>query len=134
MSPQQLTAVFLRLYTAMPETPERPGPADFALAAKWAHEGLDYELVEAALFLASARRLSRSPDIPPLQPIRSLYYFTHVLDEVRREPLDPEYVEYLQYRIRQARDGHPGQLHLGQESNDLTELERELPTEEKPAR
>jgi hypothetical protein len=102
MSPQQLTAVFLRLYTAMPETPDRPRPADRALAAKWAQQGLGYDLVKGALTLASARRLCRSPDLEPLQPIRSLHYFLHVIEEVRREPLDPVYLQHLEYRIRQA--------------------------------
>jgi hypothetical protein len=102
MTCRQLTETFLRLYTDLPETPDRPRPADRTLATNWALEGLDYQLVKGALALAAARRLYRSPDLPPLQPIRSLHYFIHVIEEVKREPLDPEYLEYLEIKLRRA--------------------------------
>lgn len=62
-------------------------------------------LIRAAFILGSARRLS-SPNAP-LPPIRSLHYFLPILEEIQREPLDPDYVEYLRQRLPGAADGSP---------------------------
>ena len=51
--------------------------------------------LQGACYLALARRASRPPEAPPLQPIRSLAYFLPVLEEVINEPLPPGYVRYL---------------------------------------
>jgi hypothetical protein len=54
---------------------------------------------ENALTLAAARRLARSADAPPLGIIRSLAYFSPVIEEVLSLPVSPEYFRYLRQRI-----------------------------------
>ena len=57
------------------------------------------EVVENALILAATRRLARPADAPPLAIIRSLAYFSPVIDEVLTLPVSPEYFRYLRQRI-----------------------------------
>ena len=55
---------------------------DRLLAAQLHERGVPLEAVENALVLAAARRLIRPPDSPPLGTIRSLAYFSPVIEEV----------------------------------------------------
>jgi hypothetical protein len=55
--------------------------------------------VEAALLLASARRLFHDPSLPPLPPIRLLNYFLPVIREISASPLPQDYFHYLRYKI-----------------------------------
>jgi hypothetical protein len=72
---------------------------DRLLAATLYDRGVPIIAVENALLLAASRRIFRSPDAVPLQPIRSLYYLLPVIDEVLR---------VLSAGVR--RGGTPGQL------------------------
>jgi hypothetical protein len=47
--------------------------------------------------LAITNRLYRQG--PPLPIIRSLHYFRHAIDEIRRQPLPRGYVQYLEYKL-----------------------------------
>ena len=76
----------------------RPSPADRRLASQWFDEGISLDLLEAAFLLATTRRAIRSPDLPPLSPIRSLAYFLPVLEELRLSPPDAGYLAYLRSR------------------------------------
>jgi len=58
------------------------GRADRVLAAQLHERGVPLEAVENALVLAVARRLMRSADAAPLGTIRSLAYFSPMIDEV----------------------------------------------------
>src|SRR2546425_1962097 len=49
--------------------------------------------------LAASRRIFRSPDAVPLQPIRSLYYLLPVIDEVLQLRISQDYFRYLQLHI-----------------------------------
>jgi hypothetical protein len=69
------------------------------LAAQLHQRGVPLEAVENALTLAAARRLARSADAPPLGIIRSLAYFSPVIEEVLTLPVSPEYFRYLRQRI-----------------------------------
>ncbi len=89
----------LALYKATPGTRGRVRPADRRLAEKLHHDGTSTEIIRAALILAAARRSFRSPEAQPLQPVASLHYFLPVIEELRDNPLDPDYVDYLQDRI-----------------------------------
>jgi hypothetical protein len=90
----------LALYCGLPHTAaRRPSRADRSLAAQLFDQGVELALLEAALLLATARRCSRDPDLPPLPPIRSLAYFLPVLAEIRQAPPDPEYLSYLRLRL-----------------------------------
>ncbi len=55
--------------------------------------------VVAAILLATARRLLRSPEATKLGPIRSLHYFAPVIEEVRSNPLSESYLEYLRRKL-----------------------------------
>lgn len=89
----------LRLYRQAPETPARPSRLDRRLAEEFYERQVKVEQVEAAILLATARRLLRSPEAPKLGPIRSLHYFAPVIEEVRSNPLSESYLEYLRRKL-----------------------------------
>ena len=93
----------LDLYCGLPHTAaRRPSVNDRRLATQLCNQNLAFDLIEAALLLASARRNRRDPHEPPLPPIRSLAYFLPVIEELRLNPPDPDYLRYLRsYRADQ---------------------------------
>ncbi len=92
---EPFVAAVLERYRAAPDTPGRAGPADRRLAGVLFDRGVRLEVVAAAILLATVRRRSRPPDLPPLEPIHSLHYFQPVITEILRHPLEPAYLEYL---------------------------------------
>ena len=83
-------------YEALPETPTRARESDHQAAQWFLDRGITFQHILAALLLASARRLRRDPDLPPLLPICSLSYFAPIVREVLAEGgLDPGYMTYL---------------------------------------
>jgi len=54
-----------------------------------------------AFLLASARRAARHPDAIPLGPIRSLHYFSPVIEELLQTPLrhSDTYLAYLRSKL-----------------------------------
>ena len=56
--------------------------------------------VENAFVLAASRRIFRAPGAPPLGTIRSLAYFSAVIEEVLELRVKPEYFQYLRDKIR----------------------------------
>jgi hypothetical protein len=82
--PAYVAAVLL-FYVDLPDTPLRPSPQDQALARRLQEQDVPLSLVEAALLLASLRRLMRRADLPPLPPIRSLAYFQPVIEELQQQ-------------------------------------------------
>jgi hypothetical protein len=89
----------LQLYRQAPETPARAGRLDRQLAEEFYERQVKVEEVEAAILLATARRLLRSSEAPKLGPIRSLRYFTPVIEEVRSNPLSESYLDYLRRKL-----------------------------------
>jgi hypothetical protein len=89
----------LSLYLGLAETPARSSRLDRRLAEELYEKRIELEEVEAAMILASARRLLRSPEAPILGPIRSLHYFLPVIDEVRSVPISADYIEYLRGKL-----------------------------------
>jgi hypothetical protein len=89
----------LRLYRQSPETPVRASRFDRRLAEEFYERQVKVEEVEAAILLATARRLLRSPEAPKLGPIRSLHYFTPVIEEIRSNPPSESYLEYLRRKL-----------------------------------
>jgi len=61
--------------------------------------GVPFDAVENALVLAVSRRVVRRPDAPPLGVIRSLAYFSPVIDEVLASSVAPDYYRYLRQRL-----------------------------------
>jgi hypothetical protein len=92
-------AAVLMLYIDMPETPMRANHSDEALAYKLHEQGVPLSLIEAAVLLASLRRLIRPDDRPPLSPIRSLAYFLPVIAELQQQPLPNGYPNYLRLKL-----------------------------------
>jgi hypothetical protein len=92
------TAV-LQLYGQLPETPSQANSQDRKTATALQARSLPLATVESAFWLTSLRRLARSPDVPPLSPIRSLVYFLPVLQDLLDNP--PEgHLRYLRMKVR----------------------------------
>jgi hypothetical protein len=86
----------LDLYCGLPHTAaRRPSATDRRLANQLCDQDIDFDLFEAALLLAITRRNRRDPQAPPLPPIRSLAYFLPIIEELRLNPPDPDYLRYL---------------------------------------
>ena len=89
----------LEVYCATPGTCGTARRPDRLLAAQRHQRGVPLEVVENALILAAARRLARPADAPPLGIIRSLAYFSPVIEEVLSLSVSPEYFRFLRQRI-----------------------------------
>jgi hypothetical protein len=73
---------------------------DRLLAADLHGRGITLSTIEAAFIVAAARRCFRPPDVRPLAPIRSMYYFLPVIDEILANPLEAAYIAYLKLKIK----------------------------------
>lgn len=90
----------LELYRDSPGTLGRVRREDRLLAADLHGRGITLSTIEAAFIVAAARRCCRPPDVRPLAPIRSMYYFLPVIDEILAYPLDDNYIAYLKSKIK----------------------------------
>lgn len=97
----------LDLYLALPETPIRVSRFDRSLALQLFQRGVPRSTIEAAFLLASARRLCRPVDAPPLGPIRSLHYFLPIIEEIIHQPLPAGYLDYLRHKLATYRPQQP---------------------------
>jgi hypothetical protein len=89
--------------SAYRETPGTAGTirrADRLLAAQLYARGVPLQAVENALVLAASRRLIRPAEAPPLGTIRSLAYFTPVIEEVLELRVSADYFRYLRSKIQ----------------------------------
>ena len=75
--------------------------ADRVLATQLHERGVPLETVANAFVLAATRRLMRPVDAAPLGTIRSLAYFSPVIEEVLRLQVSPEYFRHLRNRLAQ---------------------------------
>lgn len=94
-------AAVLALYTALPDTPSRASAYDKTVAAALFQRGVPIQLVESALLLASLRRRNRPGGQLPLPLVRSLAYFSPVIEEILRQPPPPTYLDYLRSKANQ---------------------------------
>ena len=76
---------------------------DRAFALQLFARGVPLTVVENALVLACARRLLRPADAPRLGVIRSLAYFSPVIDEVLGLGADDAYFQHLRARLSRLR-------------------------------
>lgn len=97
------------LYLRLPDTPRRLSRLDLRLVRDLWERQIPLPLVETALLLAAARRAARPPDAYPLGPIRSLHYFSPVIEELLQTPLQngDAYLAYLRTRISLRPDPLP---------------------------
>jgi hypothetical protein len=98
-APRLYAERILELYRRTPGTSGVIRRADRLLAAALYHRQIPAELVATALLVATARRLRRPVDAPPLRPIATLHYFLPVIDELSAAPLDPGYLACLRIRL-----------------------------------
>ena len=96
----------LTAYSQTPTTAGRINRQDRLLAAQFYERRLPLDVIENALILGAVRRLYRHPDNLPLPPVRSLYYFCGLIDEVLDLKTHPKtksayvgYFQYLRYKI-----------------------------------
>jgi len=73
---------------------------DRLLAAQLQERGVPLASVENALMLAASRRLLRPPGAPPLGTIRSLAYFSAVIEEVLEMRISPHYFQHLRQKLQ----------------------------------
>jgi hypothetical protein len=99
----EYAAAALKLYLQLPETPLRPSDNDRRTAEMLYARGIRLATIESALLMASIRRLVRSPDLPPLSPIRSLAYFLPVVEEILFNPVPDDYLAYLRKKVESLR-------------------------------
>src|SRR5208337_5163904 len=94
-----------RLLDAYRTTPGTCGAVrrpDRLLAAQLHARGVPLETVENALTLAAARRSTRPADATPLGTIRSLAYFSPVIEEVLQLKVGPEYFQHLRHKLQRT--------------------------------
>jgi hypothetical protein len=88
----------LGAYRAAPGTCGAVRKPDRAFALQLFARGVPLAVVENALVLACARRLARPADAP-LGVIRSLAYFSPVIEEVLGLRVDGAYFQHLRQRL-----------------------------------
>ena len=93
--PEPYVRNVLDRYRRTPGTLGRARREDRRLAIQLHQRGVPSEVVTAAFALAAVRRCFRDPKLPPLPPIRSLHYFLPVIEELLADPLDADYLQYL---------------------------------------
>ena len=89
----------INAYCATPGTTGRANRQDRLLAAQLFQRGVPLLAVENALLLASARRILRPPDALPLPTIRSLNYFSQVIEEVLVLNIGQDYFRYIRLKL-----------------------------------
>jgi hypothetical protein len=89
----------LGLYIELPDTPARTNSRDRDMARRLFTDQVPLEVVEAALVLASLRRLMRPPNVASLPRVRSLAYFQPVIEEVLQHPPSDDYLDYLRGKL-----------------------------------
>jgi len=90
----------LGAYRQTPGTAGTIRRPDRLLAAQLYARGVPLCAVENAFVLATSRRQIRPADAPPLSTIRSLAYFSPVIEEVLESRVSPEYYRYLRHKIQ----------------------------------
>jgi hypothetical protein len=90
----------LSAYRQTPGTAGTVRQPDRLLAARLQQRGVPLAAVENALVLVAARRIFRAPGSPPLGTIRSLAYFSAVIEEVLELCVSPMYFQHPRDRIR----------------------------------
>ena len=99
LSQEEYIRQVVEAYRKTPGTTGTVRRTDRQLASQLYQRGLSVKVIENALVLAATRRLMRSANAPPLATIRSFAYFLPVIDEVLELRVNPEYFEYLRYKL-----------------------------------
>ena len=89
----------LDAYRATPGTCGAIRKPDRLFALQLFARGVPLAVVENAFVVACARRLARPAGAAPLGVIRSLAYFSPVIDEVLELPVGDAYIQHLRQRL-----------------------------------
>ena len=100
LSREEYIQKVLRAYRQTPGTTGTVRRPDRLLAAQLQERGVPLRAIEDALVLAAARRLVRPAGAPPLGTIRSLAYFSAVIEEVLTLRVSPDYFQHLRHKIQ----------------------------------
>ncbi len=92
----------LDAYRATPTCAGTVRREDRRLAHRLYDQQIPLPLIEAAFSLAAMRRLYRPFEATPLLPVRSLHYFLPTLNEIRQQAIDPGYIDYAHWKVRNA--------------------------------
>jgi hypothetical protein len=95
----QYCQTLIELFFRLPDMPLRVSRADLCLARQLWTRQIPLRVVETAFLLACARRAARPAAAVPLGPIRSLYYFVPVIEELLANPVPKTYVDYLRRHV-----------------------------------
>jgi hypothetical protein len=99
MHRQEYVHRLIESYRKTPTTTGRVHRQDRRFAEQLYERQVPLTAVENALLLASARRLFRPNDAPPLEAIRSLHYFCAVIEEVMQTTMSDDYFLYLRRKL-----------------------------------
>jgi hypothetical protein len=108
ISRQEYIRRVLAAYCKTPGTTGSSRRGDRLLAANLFEHSVPLIAIENALLLAAARRLFRPDDAPPLPTIRSLAYFSPVIDEVLHSHASQDYFLYLRRKLEPFAQTAPG--------------------------
>jgi hypothetical protein len=100
ISREEYVGKVLSAYRQTPGTAGTVRRPDRLLAAQLHERRVPLMAVENALLLAAARRMIRPAGAPPLGTIRSLAYFSPVIEEVLELRVSPDYFQHLRHRIQ----------------------------------
>ncbi len=89
----------LDAYRSTPGTSGAVRRPDRLFGVQLFERGVPLAVVENAFVLATVRRLTRPAGAPPLGLIRSLAYFSPVIDEVLGLHIDDAYFQHLRHRL-----------------------------------
>ncbi len=109
MHRQEYVQCLIDTYRKTPGTTGHAYHQDRRFAEQLYDQQVPLTVVENALLLASARRLLRPDDAPPLDVIRSLHYFRPVIDEVMKSTMNDDYFCYLRRKLAAIYKTHTGQ-------------------------
>jgi hypothetical protein len=93
----------LEAYRTTPGTCGHVRRPDRLLTLELYRRGVPLEKIENALMLAAVRRMIRPADAPPLPVVRSLAYFTPVIEEVLEMEVSEEYFLYVRQKLQRMR-------------------------------
>jgi hypothetical protein len=77
------------------------GAADVETAKALYRRGIPATVIQAAMLTGACRKYISWSEGNALEPVRSLAYFDQLILEVQKNPLPPEYCEYLKRKVRQ---------------------------------
>jgi hypothetical protein len=100
MEQREYVRRLLEAYRTTKDTAGVVRRADRLLAVQLYDRGVPLEAAENAFLLATARRLVRPAEAPPLGTIRSLAYFVPVIEEVLEMKNSELYFQYVRSKLQ----------------------------------